>query len=170
MEKHIPSINLSKTLKIELNLERFEDAEELPQDIQDLFKAAVEAREIAYAPYSNFYVGAALLLKNGVVIKGNNQENAAYPSGLCAERTAIYYAGANYPDVEIVRMVISAKAKGKETALPIPPCGACRQALAEYEVKQAKPIEIYFRGGSGPILKSSSVENLLPLLFTQKFL
>jgi len=161
---------LSKSLKIELNLERFENPEELPQDAQDLLVAAVEAREAAYAPYSNFHVGAALLLANGKIIKGNNQENAAYPSGLCAERTAVYYAGANYPDEEIVMMAISAKAKAKETAVPIPPCGACRQALAEYEVKQAKPIAVYFRGGSGPILKSSSVENLLPLLFTQKFL
>tara|TARA_B100001167_G_scaffold87033_1_gene52518 strand:+ start:25079 stop:25564 length:486 start_codon:yes stop_codon:yes gene_type:complete len=161
---------LGKSLKIELNLERFEQLEELPDQVRDLFRVAVEAREAAYAPYSNFHVGAALLLANGEIIKGNNQENAAYPSGLCAERTAVYYAGANYPEVEIVMMAISAKAKDKETDVPIPPCGACRQALAEYEVKQAKPIEVYFRGGSGPILKSSSVENLLPLLFTQKFL
>ncbi len=161
---------MGETLKIELHLERFEQSDELPQEAQKLLKAAVEAREAAYAPYSNFYVGAALLLANGEIVKGSNQENAAYPSGLCAERTAVYYAGANYPDVEIVMMAISAKAKEKETDVPIPPCGACRQALAEYEVKQAKPIEVYFRGGSGPILKSASVENLLPLLFTQKFL
>ena len=161
---------MSKSLKIELNLERFEQLEELPDQVQNLFTAAVEARESAYAPYSNFHVGAALLLANGEIIKGNNQENAAYPSGLCAERTAVYYAGANYPVVEILMMAISAKAKSKDTPVPIPPCGACRQALAEYEVKQEKPIAVYFRGGSGAILKSDSVENLLPLLFTQKFL
>ena len=159
-----------KSIKIEVRLERYDAVGDLPDDVQRLMEAAVEARDSAYAPYSQFCVGAALLLDNGEVIKGSNQENAAYPSGLCAERTAIYYAGANYPDATIVMMAISAKAKNKETSTPIAPCGACRQAIAEYEVKQENPIAIYFMGGSGPVLKSNSIENLLPLLFTQEFL
>ena len=127
--------------------------------------SAIEARENAYSPYSKFSVGAALLLDNGEIIIGNNQENASYPSGLCAERTAIYYAGAKYPEAIILKMAITAGSKEKETTKPIPPCGACRQAIAEYEVKQDKDIEIYFMGEVGKIVKSDSLANLLPLIF-----
>ena len=133
-------------------------------------QAAFVARDNAYAPYSQFHVGAAILLDNGEIIKGSNQENAAYPSGLCAERTAIYYAGANFPDAKIIMMAISARAKNKETLTPIPPCGSCRQAIAEYEVKQKQPIAIYFMGERGSVIKSNSLQNLLPLLFTQEYL
>ena len=95
-----------KKIKIESELEVFDDLKELPQEIQNLMNAAFEAREAAYAPYSNFHVGAAIQLQNGAIVKGSNQENAAYPSGLCAERTAIYYAGANYADQKIKAMAI----------------------------------------------------------------
>ena len=88
-------------------------------------KDAFAARDSAYAPYSEFHVGAALLLSNGEIVKGSNQENAAYPSGLCAERTAIYYAGANFPDEKLEVMAISATGKRKPSTTPIPPCGAC---------------------------------------------
>ncbi|MAZ26341.1 MAG: cytidine deaminase [Cytophagaceae bacterium] len=159
-----------KKITIQSHLEVYDDMHELPQDARDLMLKAIEAREAAYAPYSEFHVGAAILLAQGEIIKGNNQENASYPSGLCAERTAIYYAGANFPDVQIMAMAISAKAKNKETPDPIPPCGACRQAIAEYEVKQKAPIPLYFMGGRGKILKSASLENLLPLLFTHDYL
>lgn len=159
-----------KKIKIESQLEVYDDLSELSEDVRSLMQAAVEARNVAYAPYSEFHVGAAILLANGQIIKGNNQENASYPSGLCAERTAIYYAGANFPGVEIVEIAISAKAKNKETIEPIPPCGACRQAIAEYEVKQNSPIALYFMGEKGKIVKSDSLENLLPLLFTQDYL
>ena len=144
--------------------------EELPETIFSLMEAAIEAREKAYAPYSDFYVGAAILLDNGETISGSNQENASYPSGLCAERTAIYYAGATYPTAQIKAIAISARAKDKSTTTPIPPCGACRQAIAEYEMKQKTPIPLYFMGESGEVLKSDSLENLLPLLFTSKYL
>jgi len=159
-----------KKIQIQSELEVYDELSELPQDIQNLMQTAFVARDNAYAPYSHFHVGAAILLDNGEIIKGSNQENAAYPSGLCAERTAIYYAGANFPDAKIIMMAISARAKNKETLTPIPPCGSCRQAIAEYEVKQKQPIAIYFMGERGSVIKSDSLQNLLPLLFTQEYL
>ncbi|WP_445737651.1 cytidine deaminase [Mariniflexile sp.] len=159
-----------KELKIESTLFIFDTIEELPKDVMSLMKKAFEARDKAYAPYSNFNVGAAILLENGEIITGNNQENASYPSGLCAERTAIYYAGSQYPEVKIVKMAISATSKNKPTSTPIPPCGACRQAIAEYEIKQKTPIEIYFMGESGHVAKSNSLTNLLPLVFDKYLL
>ena len=110
------------------------------------------------------------MLDNGEVVIGNNQENASYPSGLCAERTAIYYAGAKYPNAKILKMALTAGSKSQTTTIPIPPCGACRQAIAEYEVKQDSPIEIYFMGETGKIVKSESLANLLPLGFDRSFL
>lgn len=136
----------------------------------DLKNQAFEARSKAYAPYSKFTVGAALLLDNGVVVKGSNQENAAYPSGLCAERVAIYYAGANYPDAKILKMFITASPQDRDLELPIPPCGSCRQAIAEYEFKQDISIEIFFMGAKGDIYKSDSLKNLLPFVFDKNHL
>ncbi|TVZ53138.1 cytidine deaminase [Dokdonia sp. Hel_I_53] len=159
-----------KKIKIESFLEVFESVDALPETISALMETAFEAREKAYAPYSNFYVGAALLLNNGETISGNNQENAAYPSGLCAERTAIYYASAKYPHAKMVAMAITARAKEKVTTTPIPPCGSCRQAIAEYEIKQKSPIPLYFMGERGEVMKSDSLENLLPFLFTADYL
>ena len=126
---------------------------------------AIAAREKAYAPYSNFTVGAAILLDNQVIVQGSNQENAAYPSGLCAERVAIYYAGSMYPDAKMLKMFITASPKNRDLELPIPPCGSCRQAIAEYEIKQEQPITLFFMGAKGNIYKSESLKNLLPLLF-----
>ena len=159
-----------KEVTIESKLYVFENLEELPKEVSLLMQNAFQARDNAYAPYSKFHVGAALLLDNGEIITGNNQENASYPSGLCAERTAIYYAGSKYPDAKIIRMAISASSKNKPTIIPIPPCGACRQAIAEYEVKQNEPIEIYFMGKSGKVVKSNSLANLLPLVFDKSVL
>jgi len=159
-----------KKIKIEAELEVYEDFSELPQDVQQLMKEAFAARDSAYAPYSEFHVGAALLLSNGEIVRGSNQENAAYPSGLCAERTAIYYAGANFPDEKLEVMAISATGKRKPSTTPIPPCGACRQAIAEYEVKQKQPVVIYFMGASGKVFKSDSLSNLLPFIFTQEYM
>lgn len=148
----------------------FENLGELSTEIQDLMAQAVAIRKTAYAPYSKFRVGVAILLDNGKTVLGSNQENAAYPSGLCAERTAIFYAGANYPEAKIVTMAISAASDNNPTLSPIPPCGACRQSIAEYEFKQDCPIEIYFMGESGNIYKSDSLKNLLPLTFDKNFL
>jgi cytidine deaminase len=148
----------------------FENSSELPADIQDLMEQAVAMRKKAYAPYSKFRVGAALLLDNGQLVFGSNQENAAYPSGLCAERVAVFQAGAMYPEAKIVKMAISAASDTNTTQAPIPPCGACRQSIAEYEFKQDHPIEIYFMGEIGPVYKSDSLKNLLPFTFDKNFL
>ena len=119
-----------KEIKIESVFYAFDSKEELPDDVRSLMEKAIEAREKAYATYSKFKVGAAILLENDEVISGSNQENAAYPSGLCAERTAIYYAGAKYPKSRILKIAITASSQNQETSKPIPPCGACRQAIS----------------------------------------
>jgi cytidine deaminase len=159
-----------KEVKLESTFTVFDNLDELPSDISALMQEAIEARKNAYVPYSKFSVGAAILMENNEIITGNNQENASYPSGLCAERTAIYYAGAKFPDAKIIRMTITAGSRDKQTVTPIPPCGACRQAIAEYEVKQENPIEIYFMGETGKVVKSNSLANLLPLVFDRSFL
>ena len=159
-----------KNIKIESFLTVFDDLNELPKDIIVLMREAIDAREKAYAPYSKFYVGAAILLDNDEIVTGNNQENASYPSGLCAERTAAYYAGAKYPKAKMLKMAITAASQNQKTESPIPPCGACRQALAEYEVKQKTSIEIYFMGETGKVVKSESLANLLPLVFDKSAL
>jgi len=159
-----------KEITIATTLQVFDGISELPLDIQNLMNTAIDARKNAYAPYSKFNVGAAILLDNTKVVIGNNQENASYPSGLCAERTAIYYAGAKYSNAKILKMAITASSQNQLTDKPIPPCGACRQAIAEYEVKQKQPIEIYFMGAEGKVVKSDSLGNLLPLLFDSSVL
>ena len=159
-----------KEVKIETTLQVYDSISELPEEIQKLMSNAVDARNNAYSPYSKFDVGAAILLDNGEVVSGSNQENASYPSGLCAERTAIYYAGAKYPKAKMLKMALTASSQNQQTLQPIPPCGACRQAIAEYEVKQNIPIEIYFMGAKGKVVKSKSLANLLPLVFESSVL
>lgn len=159
-----------KTITLNTNFGVYDSIIELPSDVHDLMLEAVAIRKTAYAPYSNFKVGVALLLENGLRVQGSNQENAAYPSGLCAERVAVFYAGSRYPGVKILKMAISAASSNSTISIPIPPCGACRQSMAEYEIKQNTPIEIYFMGEIGAIYKSDSLKNLLPLLFDKKFL
>lgn len=154
-----------KEITITTTFEVFDSVSSLPSEIQSLMNQAIETRKNAYAPYSRFRVGAAILLDNGKVVLGSNQENAAYPSGLCAERVAIFQAGAIYPNAKIVKLAITAASDTNPTLSPIPPCGACRQSIAEYEFKQDTPIEIYFMGESGEVYKSNSINNLLPLSF-----
>ncbi|WP_299253057.1 cytidine deaminase [uncultured Lacinutrix sp.] len=154
-----------KEVIIESKLYVFDTLEDTPKDIQSLMQNAIEARDNAYAPYSRFHVGTAILLDNGEIISGSNQENASYPSGLCAERTAIFYAGAKYPKAKIVKMAITAASQNQKTSAPIPPCGACRQSIAEYETKQESAIEIYFMGEIGKVMRSNSLSNLLPFGF-----
>jgi cytidine deaminase len=154
-----------KQIEIKTTLQVFETIEELQGKDKIGLQTALDARKNAYAPYSNFLVGAAILLDNGQYIKGSNQENAAYPSGLCAERVAIFYVGANYPNNKIQTIYIAAGPKDKDADLPIPPCGSCRQAIAEYEINQQAAIEIYFMGTTGKIYHSNSLKNLLPFMF-----
>ena len=159
-----------KKITITSQLEVFEKLSDLPENIQVLIHKAHTACEKAYAPYSHFRVGAALLLETGDIITGNNQENASYPSGLCAERVAVYYAGANHPNTTIHAIAITARSLNKKETKPVPPCGACRQALVEYEVNQKSPMAIYFMGDSGKVYKANSVKDLLPFVFDSSFL
>jgi len=154
-----------KEIQIETKLSVFESFDELSHSEKEYMNQAIEIRKNAYAPYSKFLVGAAIVLDNGIVLQGSNQENAAYPSGLCAERVTIFYAGANYPNNKIVKLFISATPSDRDSENPIPPCGSCRQAIAEYEIKQDLPIEIYFMGAKGAVYKSDSLKNLLPFMF-----
>lgn len=156
--------------QLQTEIEIYDDLNEVDSSIQDLMQEALKARENAYAPYSKFKVGAALRLENQEIVTGSNQENASYPSGLCAERTAIYWAGANYSNVAIKSMAICASSIHTENTEPIPPCGACRQAIAEYEQKQKSPIEIYFMGLSGKVVKVKALADILPLAFDNKYL
>ena len=148
----------------------YPSAADLPEYAALLMEQAVAARKNAYAPYSKFQVGAALLLENGKVVVGSNQENAAYPSGLCAERVAIFQAGAAYPGIKIIRMAITAASQQQTTAAPVPPCGACRQSIAEYELRQDTPIELWFMGETGKVYCSASLKNLLPMVFGSEYL
>ena len=148
----------------------YNDVSELPKDIQELMNKAIEARNNAYAPYSKFSVGAALLLENNQIILGNNQENAAYPSGMCAERVAIWKAGSDYPGVKVKQLAITASSSITKVDKPVGPCGACRQTLSEYEINQKEPIEIYFMGEVGNIVKTDSLLSLLPFSFDRSYL
>ncbi|GAK88767.1 cytidine deaminase [Nonlabens ulvanivorans] len=159
-----------KKIEILTTLEAYDDMSELHGNVQSLMQQSITARHNAYAPYSNFTVGCAILLENGEVVTGNNQENAAYPSGLCAERVAIYAAGAQYPGVAIEMMALTASPIDDSLTIPVPPCGACRQAIAEYENRQKNSIPIYFMGASGTVVKSDSLKDLLPLIFDKSYL
>lgn len=161
---------MAKKLTITTELTVFESVKELPESIQKLMHKAQEARERAYAPYSRFRVGAALQLANGTIVTGNNQENAAFPSGLCAERVAAFHAGATYPGVGFQTLVLTVRSLTKEVTMPTPPCGACRQSLAEYEVNQKTPITLYFMGETGNVVQANSVKDLLPLIFDSSYL
>jgi len=155
---------------IAFDLITYDSIEELIGENYKLMLAAVAARKKAYAPYSNFQVGAAVLLENGEIITGNNQENASYPSGLCAERVAMFYAGANYPDVIIKSIAISATSLNYVVNKPAAPCGNCRQSLSEYEVKQKQSITLFMMGETGEILKCNAISDILPLAFDSSYL
>ncbi len=138
--------------------------EEYSNQNKILINSAKKSALDAYAPYSNYKVGAAVLLENGSIVTGNNQENAAYPSGLCAERTALFYANASYPNEAIVAIAIVAYHKNKYTNNVCSPCGACRQVLAEIETRFKKPITIIMCG-SREIYEVGSIRDLLPLMW-----
>ena len=140
--------------------------DELPEERRKLVDAALEATQRSYAPYSHFYVGAAVMLDNGVIVTGNNQENVAFPSGLCAERTALFYANAQYPEVPVKALAIVARdSSGKVTQAPISPCGACRQVMLETENRFGKPMEILLASAEEVIVVERA-SALLPLAFS----
>jgi cytidine deaminase len=155
------------TQHVALSYEVHEDLSELNSKEIELLRKAGEAAKNAYSPYSQFSVGAALILDNDEIVLGNNQENGAYPSGLCAERVAFFWKGANRKD-SIIRMVaIRADSALIDTSHPIAPCGACRQVMLEYELNQQEEIVLLMQGSAGVIYKMKGIKNLLPLYFNE---
>lgn len=156
-------------IKKESVLIRYSSINELSTADQFLLNEAKQAAEKAYAPYSKFNVGCALLLENGVLVRGSNQENIAYPSGLCAERVAIFYAGSEYPDVPVLTMAITVKAQNYIVDEPIMSCGACLQSISEYEMKFDKPIRMILQGETGEIfISENGTHAFLPFQFFVK--
>ncbi len=143
--------------------------DELSAKEQQLINAAKDATKNSYAPYSHFSVGAAALLDNDVIVTGSNQENAAYPSGICAERTTLFYANSQYPDSAVRALAVAAWTEGDFLETPIPPCGACRQVLLETEKRFGTTMRILLFGKK-EIYVMEGVKNLLPLSFTTEYL
>ena len=150
--------------EIKIAYKEYSSVDELPSQDRLLADAAIEAVELAYAPYSNFNVGAAVMFEDGEIVKGANQENAAYPSGLCAERTALFYASASRPDKAMTAIAIAAGQNGKLCESPATPCGACRQVMAQYQTKSGKAMSVLLVGAS-KVWKFEKVDDLLPLIF-----
>ena len=140
-----------------------------PQDAE-LMRQAHEATQHAYAPYSKFNVGAAVRLANGEIVTGNNIENAAYPSGLCAERVAMFSAMAKFPGVAFEALAVTAHSQTKLVAEPVAPCGACRQVMVEVEQLSKQPLRVLCQGQEGPIMVFEGIESLMPFIFLDKFL
>jgi len=154
-----------KKKEIKSTFYEYKDLSELNQQHQQLIHQAQHAASKAYAPYSQFFVGAAVLLENGEIIQASNQENSAYPSGLCAERTAVFYANSKYPDSPVRVLAITAMKGGKTLNNPIPPCGSCLQVLLESERRHKTSIQVILYG-SEKILVAENVEQFLPFGFT----
>jgi len=143
----------------------YSSIDELSKEDSRLVSLAIEAQKGSYSPYSNFSVGAAVLLENGEIIQGSNQENGAYPSGLCAERVALFYAGAKYPNIPVKTIVVTASYKGVLTDDPVPPCGACRQVMIETREIGKKPLKAILVGKK-KIYEVEDVSFLLPFSFS----
>jgi cytidine deaminase len=148
----------------------YSSTEELPDNYKKLIKEASEAAKKSYAPYSNFHVGAAVLLDNDIIISGNNQENAAYPSGLCAERVTIFYTNAMYPNNKIKALAITAYNENDFiNAKLVPPCGSCRQVILESQLRQKEPITLILNG-KDKIIIIDDASLLLPIQFNKDFI
>ena len=150
--------------EIKIAYKEYESLAELEPKDRELAQAAIDATAQAYAPYSKFNVGEAVLFQDGEIIKGANQENAAYPSGLCAERTALFYASASRPEKPMVAIAIAASQNGQLLETPVTPCGACRQVMAQYQLKSGLPMMVLLIGAHS-ILKFEKVDDLLPFIF-----
>lgn len=158
-----------KKVKISTTIYEFDTVAELSENEQVLISKSKDAVKNAYAPYSKFNVGAAVLLENGEIITGTNQENAAYPSGLCAERVAIFYANSQYPDVPVKAIAVTAYTNDKFIEKPVPPCGSCRQVIIETETRFKTPIKIYLVSDK-KVTVIEDAKSLLPLHFDGLFL
>lgn len=154
-----------KKAELTLSYNIFESIDELKPEDKKLLMAAKDAIPHAYAPYSAFKVGAAVLLENGEIITGTNQENVSYPTGLCAERVALFYASSEYPDIPVKTIAITALAGDFSIEYPVTPCGSCRQVMAETENRSGERMRIIMQGDSGHIYEVEGIENLLPLMF-----
>ena len=150
--------------------EVYDAVEELSQQDAELMHRAHEAARNAYAPYSKFNVGAAVRMANGEIVTGNNIENAAYPSGLCAERVAIFGAMAKFPNVAIEALAITAHSSSKPITEPVAPCGACRQVMVEAEQVSKHPLRVMCQGETGPIMVFDGIETLVPFIFQNTLL
>jgi cytidine deaminase len=151
--------------EIKINFKEYESVDELSSEDKVLCFEAVKALKTSHSPYSKFRVGVAMRLQSGKILYASNQENVAYPSGLCAERVALFYWGANHSDDPIESMAITAQTDEFKLTQPVTSCGACLQVLAEYEKKQAKPIKMLLYCHGGSIWAATGIESFLPFLF-----
>ncbi|MFC4212873.1 cytidine deaminase [Pedobacter lithocola] len=156
-----------KSITLNINIEQYNNLSELNEIDATLCNFAEQALASSYSPYSKFRVGTAVRLKTGETVLGSNQENLAYPSGLCAERVALFSIGAAYPNAVIEAMAITAQTDAFEILKPVTSCGGCLQVMAEFERKQASPIAVIFYCLNGEILKVPSVKSLLPFAFVE---
>ena len=153
-----------KKVTLELGFIEYSSLEEMDPQDQEVVKAAIEAQKGSYAPYSNFNVGAAVRLEDGTIVKGANQENAAYPSGLCAERTAMFAAGATYPGVPMTTLAIVGGFGFTLSETPCTPCGGCRQVMAEYQTAGKRPLSVIMFGTEKTWI-FEKVDDILPFIF-----
>ncbi len=151
--------------EIKFSYTHLDSIDELPQSDQDCIAKAYEISKKAHAPYSQFYVGAALLMSDGEVVLGSNQENIAFPSGLCAERVALFYAGANFPGKRIEKLYIVAKGELIAKDAILSPCGSCRQVILESQNRQEEPFSIYLVNQDHTVSIFNSIYDLMPLAF-----
>jgi cytidine deaminase len=157
-----------KENKFEFNYKVYENISELPEEDQWLLNEAREVTSNAYAPYSNFQVGAVAKMANGEIIAGSNQENASFPVGLCAERVLLASISSVYPRIPIEKIAVSYKSEHQKSDHPISPCGICRQSLQEFESRVNHPVQLILGGMEGPVYVIDSASRLLPLAFTSE--
>ena len=150
--------------QIQISYQEYNSIEEMNPEDRELAAEAIKAMQGAYAPYSHFHVGAAVRMSNGQIVRGANQENAAFPSGLCAERTAMFAAGARYPDKDMLSIALAGGVMGRLGSQPATPCGACRQVMAQYQAKSGKPMSVIMISAD-KVWKFEKVDDILPLIF-----
>ena len=150
--------------EIRISYQEYKTIDEMNPEDRELAAEAIKAMQGAYAPYSHFHVGAAVRMSNGQIVRGANQENAAFPSGLCAERTAMFAAGARYPDKDMQSIALAGGVMGRLGSQPATPCGACRQVMAQYQAKSGKPMSVIMISAE-KVWKFEKVDDILPLIF-----
>jgi len=155
-------------LQMHIEMDVYDSEQELSEQDRVLLQKAREASQSAYAPYSKFQVGAAVLLNDGTMVTGNNQENAAYPSGMCAERVAIFYARARFPEKNVVAVAVYAFSENFEVDHVLTPCGTCRQVMSEYEKNGGVDIRVILQSGKGLLYVSPNVRTFLPWGFLEE--